>query len=91
MKYIMLTTIFAFLISCATTKSESQAYRDIKNLQKAHRYSLAAGDVFKFEAAYPESKHLCELWEMHIQYYSERNSNAGYVEKVRSKHDDRCK
>lgn len=79
------------LFSCATTLPEGEAYKYIIDLNKNDKYSSAAFEIFKFEAAYPESMHICQLWEIHYQYYTQRDINKGYVEKLKEKYKSRCK
>ena len=91
MKNILCLASFTLIISCAMKKSEKIGYEEIKKLHKDHRYSAAALESFKFEAAYPNSAHMCELWKMQIDYYVDRKSNESYVKKVKEKLDNKCK
>jgi hypothetical protein len=91
-KIIVCLIILIFSFGCATTKPEPEAYKEIMNYQKSHRYSQAAYEVFRFEAAYPNSKYLCELWQLQIDYYTKEDSNADYVKQVKQKRSERkCK
>ena len=79
-----------FFPSCASIKPEKEAYYDILKMREKHYYSKAVSQVFKFEAAYPDSKYLCELWEIQVNYYTKRKKNFGYIKKLKKKRCQRC-
>jgi uncharacterized protein YjbK len=82
--------LIALTLSCATSRSEMDAYNHIMRLQKKEYFSEAAYEVFKYEAAYPQGEHICELWDLQIDHLTNRQKNAGFLEKVRDKKRKKC-
>jgi hypothetical protein len=90
-KKILYLIICFNLVACATMLPEKEAYDQIINFKNSDRYSKANLEIFKFEAAYPESTYLCELWTFQKKYYAERNTNEGYIKKIEEKENQKCK
>ena len=68
-KIIFLLMLNVFLLSCSSFKTEESHYEGILAYMENDKYSKASREIQLFEAEYPESEHLCELWQIQIKNF----------------------
>lgn len=81
------TTIF-IISGCATNLTEHEAYEQILKLQKNKYYSRASFETYKFEAAYPDSRHMCDILNVRLNHLRRTDSLEGYREELEKKLKD---
>ncbi len=75
---------------CATPLNEHNRYLKIKSLLAQEKYSGAGMEIFKLEKDYPQSEYLCELWNVQIAYFKDKNTAATFVKETEEKRNKRC-
>ena len=88
---ILLLIFPYFFMSCVSGKlTEDERYLLIKTDLANSRYSFASNKAREFEKDFPESRYLCELWNIQIAYYKEVNCCNYALKQAEENYKSRC-